>query len=187
MNFSSSKKLQLLPPSDSLWRLDQVAGRFVEISSTRASAALTLTFSLIGEAQERGEPVVGDLDARFFLSAGRRPKRDRFSRFGGGSFDRSNRYRAGWRETFALRRFRFNCSRSRCRRYCDAFADALDRPCASSSYGVGLSDEKKSRRVFFGIIDFAPGSRPKKTRGAESLRVRFAHFKRQTARPHVES
>ena len=57
MNFSSSKKLQLLPPSDSLWRLDQVAGRFVEISSTRASAALTLTFSLIGEAQERGEPV----------------------------------------------------------------------------------------------------------------------------------
>ena len=57
MHFSSSKKLQLLSPSNSLWRLDQVAGRFIEISSTRASAALTLTFSLIGEAQERGEPV----------------------------------------------------------------------------------------------------------------------------------
>jgi recombination protein RecA len=39
------------------WTLDEVAGRFVEISGAAASAALTLTFTLIREAQERGEPV----------------------------------------------------------------------------------------------------------------------------------
>jgi len=49
--------LQFLSPSESPWRLDQVAGRFIEISSTGASAALTFTFSLIDEAQQRGELV----------------------------------------------------------------------------------------------------------------------------------
>ena len=39
------------------WTLDEVVGRFVEISGATASAALTLTFTLIREAQERGEPV----------------------------------------------------------------------------------------------------------------------------------
>jgi recombination protein RecA len=39
------------------WTLDEVAGRFVEISGAAASAALTLTFTLIREAQARGEPV----------------------------------------------------------------------------------------------------------------------------------
>ncbi len=56
MALSSAQDLQFLSLSNSLWRLDQVAGRFIEISSTGASAALCLTFSLIGEAQERGEP-----------------------------------------------------------------------------------------------------------------------------------
>ena len=55
--FSSVQSFQLISSSNSPWRLDQVAGRFIEISSTGASAAVTLTFSLIGEAQERGEPV----------------------------------------------------------------------------------------------------------------------------------
>jgi len=39
------------------WTLDEVAGRLVEISSSTAAAALTLTFTLVLEAQERGEPV----------------------------------------------------------------------------------------------------------------------------------
>jgi recombination protein RecA len=39
------------------WTLDEVAGRFVEISGAAASAALTLTFTLIREAQQLGEPV----------------------------------------------------------------------------------------------------------------------------------
>ena len=57
MALSSAQDLQFLSSCLSPWRLDQLAGRFIEISSTAASAALTLTFSLIGEAQERGEPV----------------------------------------------------------------------------------------------------------------------------------
>jgi recombination protein RecA len=57
MVLSSAPDLQFLSPSKNRWRLDQVAGRFVEISSTWASAALTLTFSLIDEAQRRGDPV----------------------------------------------------------------------------------------------------------------------------------
>ena len=43
--------------SSTPWTLDEVAGRFVEISGAAASAALTLTFTLIREAQARGEPV----------------------------------------------------------------------------------------------------------------------------------
>ena len=39
------------------WTFDEVAGRLVEISSSTAAAALTLTFSLVHEAQQRGEPV----------------------------------------------------------------------------------------------------------------------------------
>ena len=39
------------------WSLAETAGRLVEISSSTAAAALTLTFTLILEAQERGEPV----------------------------------------------------------------------------------------------------------------------------------
>jgi recombination protein RecA len=39
------------------WTLAEVAGRFVEISGGAASASLTLTFTLVREAQELGEPV----------------------------------------------------------------------------------------------------------------------------------
>jgi recombination protein RecA len=39
------------------WTLAEVVGRLVEISSSTASAALTITFGLVREAQERGEPV----------------------------------------------------------------------------------------------------------------------------------
>ena len=41
----------------SRWTLAELAGRLVEISAAGASAALTLTFSLVLEAQWRGEPV----------------------------------------------------------------------------------------------------------------------------------
>jgi recombination protein RecA len=41
----------------SRWKLIEVAGRLVEISSSTASAALTITFTLVRQAQERGEPV----------------------------------------------------------------------------------------------------------------------------------
>jgi recombination protein RecA len=43
--------------SQTPWTLSEVAGRLVEISGSTASAALTLTFVLVREAQERGEPV----------------------------------------------------------------------------------------------------------------------------------
>jgi len=39
------------------WSLRQLAGRFAEISGSKATAVLTLTFSLVLEAQELGEPV----------------------------------------------------------------------------------------------------------------------------------
>jgi recombination protein RecA len=50
---------QKFPPvvPQSPWSLGEVAGRLVEISSSTASAALTITFGLIREAQQRGEPV----------------------------------------------------------------------------------------------------------------------------------
>src|SRR4029453_13735396 len=39
------------------WSLPQVAGRFAEISGSKATAALTITFGLVLDAQKRGEPV----------------------------------------------------------------------------------------------------------------------------------
>jgi recombination protein RecA len=39
------------------WALENLAGRLIEISSSTASAALTITFGLVTQAQERGEPV----------------------------------------------------------------------------------------------------------------------------------
>ena len=54
MSFSPVQNLRLI---QSPWNLAEVAGRLVEISSSTASAALTITFGLVREAQERGEPV----------------------------------------------------------------------------------------------------------------------------------
>ena len=56
MALSSIQKLRPAVVSTP-WTLDDVAGRFVEISGAAASAALTLTFTLIRQAQARGEPV----------------------------------------------------------------------------------------------------------------------------------
>src|SRR4029434_4343895 len=57
MAFSSAQKLHLVIPSKTPWTLAEVAGRLVEISGSTATAALTLTFVLVHEAQECGEPV----------------------------------------------------------------------------------------------------------------------------------
>ncbi|HWH77313.1 MAG TPA: hypothetical protein VNT76_08070 [Candidatus Binatus sp.] len=56
MSLSPAQKLRPAI-SSAPWTLDEVAGRFIEISGSTASAALTLTFTLIREAQQRGEPV----------------------------------------------------------------------------------------------------------------------------------
>src|SRR5437763_575463 len=39
------------------WTLSQIAGRFVEVCASKAAATLTLTFSLVLDAQQHGEPV----------------------------------------------------------------------------------------------------------------------------------
>ena len=58
MAFSPAQKFSVTPRTPRTpWTLSEVAGRLVEISSSTASAALTVTFTLIHEAQERGEPV----------------------------------------------------------------------------------------------------------------------------------
>jgi recombination protein RecA len=57
MALSSAQKLHLVVPSKTPWTLAEVAGRLVEISGSTATAALTLTFVLVHEAQECGEPV----------------------------------------------------------------------------------------------------------------------------------
>ncbi len=45
------------PAATPRWALSTVAGRLVELSGAGAAANLTLAFSLVLEAQERGEPV----------------------------------------------------------------------------------------------------------------------------------
>jgi len=55
--FSTQKLRQQDVAQPNLWTLSEVAGRLVEISGSGASAALTITFSLVLEAQRRGEPV----------------------------------------------------------------------------------------------------------------------------------
>ena len=57
MSFSSAQKLPLVITPRALWSISEVAGRFVEISASAASASLTLAFDLVREAQRRGEPV----------------------------------------------------------------------------------------------------------------------------------
>src|SRR6476469_4666508 len=41
----------------SRWSLAEISGRFVELSASTGSASLSLSFSLVRQAQERGEPV----------------------------------------------------------------------------------------------------------------------------------
>jgi len=56
MALSPAQKFRSVVPQTP-WSLDEVAGRLVEISGSTASAALSVTFTLINETQQRGEPV----------------------------------------------------------------------------------------------------------------------------------
>jgi recombination protein RecA len=57
MDVSYAQELRPIIPAPPPWRLAEVAGRLVEISGSTAAASLTLTFVLLREAQECGEPV----------------------------------------------------------------------------------------------------------------------------------
>lgn len=57
MALSSARKLPFVVAPRSPWNLSEVAGRFVEISASKASAALSIAFPLVRQAQARGEPV----------------------------------------------------------------------------------------------------------------------------------
>ncbi|MBI4609405.1 MAG: recombinase A [Candidatus Rokubacteria bacterium] len=46
-----------IEPLTSRWRIAEIAGRLVEVSGLEATAALTLAFALVLEAQRLGEPV----------------------------------------------------------------------------------------------------------------------------------
>ena len=57
MAIVSSAQLRSRVAYSGKWSLPQVAGRFAEISGSKATAVLSLTFGLVLDAQERGEPV----------------------------------------------------------------------------------------------------------------------------------
>ncbi len=57
MALSSARIFQPATTGASPWAFREIAGRFVEISSSVASASLTMVFALIREAQELREPV----------------------------------------------------------------------------------------------------------------------------------
>jgi recombination protein RecA len=57
MKFSSAQNLRQDIAQPSRWTVSEIAGRFVEISASTASASLSLAFSLVRETQEKGEPV----------------------------------------------------------------------------------------------------------------------------------
>jgi hypothetical protein len=67
MAFYSAENFQPIA-QPTWWTLSEVAGRLVEISSSSSSAALTIIFSLVREAQERKEPVgwVTSLESFFY-------------------------------------------------------------------------------------------------------------------------
>jgi recombination protein RecA len=57
MALSLAQQLRPIIPLATPWTLSELAGRLVEISGSTASAALTITFGLVHEAQKGGELV----------------------------------------------------------------------------------------------------------------------------------
>lgn len=55
--FAQKSAQQDVALSRSCWSLAETSGRLVEVSAATSSASLTLSFGLVREAQERGEPV----------------------------------------------------------------------------------------------------------------------------------
>jgi len=51
----TQQRSTVVPPV--LWSLPEIAGRFVEISGSNATTALTITFGLVLDAQKHGDPV----------------------------------------------------------------------------------------------------------------------------------
>jgi recombination protein RecA len=68
MVFSSAENFRRALLSPTPWTFGEIAGRFVEISGFGASASLTIAFALVGEAQQKGEPVgwVTSRDSSFY-------------------------------------------------------------------------------------------------------------------------
>ncbi len=142
MAFSSAQKLHLVVPSKTPWTLAEVAGRLVEISGSTATAALTLTFVLVREAQECGEPVawVTSTESCFYPLDATQNGMDLKSLVVIRLTNTESIARAG-------------------HRYSDAVADALDRPGLSSSHGAGLSHRKRPRGIFSRFFGFASSAR----------------------------
>jgi recombination protein RecA len=67
MVFSRAKNFQSVP-QEARWTLREIAGRLVEVSSSGASASLTIVFGLVRATQERREPVgwVTSLESFFY-------------------------------------------------------------------------------------------------------------------------
>ncbi len=67
MVLSFAQRFPVVAPR-SPWNLNVVAGRLVEISASKASAALSVAFALVRDAQARGEPVgwVGSTESYFY-------------------------------------------------------------------------------------------------------------------------
>ncbi len=168
------------------WTLDEVAGRLVEISGSTASAALTLTFSLVREAQRHGEPVgwVTLADSFFYppdvarggtdlsaLVVVRLAKVESIARAG------EKLLRSGGFGVVVL----------------DLGAADIPMPLQTRLTGLAhrhhtradLSDGKIRRGVFSRFAGFAARPCRKKTDGGQSLRLRFARAQGQTARPHL--
>jgi recombination protein RecA len=63
-----AQKLRHDVAQPSHWRLAEIAGRLVEISGSAAAASLTMAFSLVLEAQKRGEVVgwITSMESFFF-------------------------------------------------------------------------------------------------------------------------
>jgi recombination protein RecA len=57
MAMVSSAQLRSSVTYPTEWGLSRIAGRFAEISGSKATAALSLTFGLVRDAQQHGEPV----------------------------------------------------------------------------------------------------------------------------------
>ena len=91
MAIVSSAQLRSRVAYSGKWSLPQVAGRFAEISGSKATAVLSLTFGLVLDAQERGEP----LSVRSLRGAAEKVRFHRQSESGQADWPNDSAKRAG--------------------------------------------------------------------------------------------
>src|SRR5262245_5026454 len=121
------------------WSLLQVAGRFAEISGSKATAALTLACGLVLDAQKRGEPVgwATSIESffvrRIWLNSG-----SIWRHWWSCACPRLTRLR-GWEKATAVGRVRFSGASFRSLRYAHATPEPTDWVSSSSPLGPGLS------------------------------------------------